>query len=103
MEVGVHQGSALSPFLFIMVMDVLIEDVRDGSLVELYAVVLCGKSLSEVKEKYGRWKNAVEGKGLRVNVDKTTASVVSGLFAILFSVQNFRGGFIVVVLVCLGR
>ena len=62
MEVGVHQGSALSPFLFVMVMDVLIEDVRDGSLVELYAVVLCGKSLSEVKEKYGRWKNAVEGK-----------------------------------------
>ena len=22
-------------------------------------------------DKYGRWKNAVEGKGLRVNVDKT--------------------------------
>ena len=24
-------------------------------------------------DKYGRWKNAVEGKGLRVNVDKTKA------------------------------
>ena len=22
-------------------------------------------------DKYGRWKNAVEGKGVRVNVDKT--------------------------------
>ena len=93
----------MSPFLFIMVMDVLIEDVRDGSLVEMCAVVLCGKSLSEVKEKYGRWKNAVEGKGLRVNVDKTMVSVVSGLFAILFSVQNFIGGFMFVVLVCRGR
>ena len=28
-------------------------------------------SLNEVNEKYGRYKNAVEGKGLRVIVDKT--------------------------------
>ena len=57
-----------------MVMDVLTEDVRDGSLMELlYAndLVLCGESLNEVIDKYGRWKNAVEGKGPRVNVDKT--------------------------------
>ena len=49
-EVAVHQGSALSPLLFVMVNYVL-TDVRDGSLIELL--------------------NAVEGKGLRVNVDKT--------------------------------
>ena len=73
-KVGVHQGSALSPLLFIMVIDVLTEDVIDGSLMELlYAddLVLCGESLNDVINKYGRWKNAVEGKGLRVNVDKT--------------------------------
>ena len=72
-KVGVHQGSALSPLLFIMVMDVLTEDVTGGSLMELlYAddIVLCGESFN-VMDKYGRWKNAVEEKGLRVNVDKT--------------------------------
>ena len=39
----------------------------------LYAgdLVLDGESLNEVTNKYGRWKNTVEGKGLRVNVDKT--------------------------------
>ena len=35
------------------------------------SLVLSGKSLNEVMGKYGRWKNAVEGKGLWVNVDKT--------------------------------
>ena len=32
---GVHQRSALSSLLFITIMNVLIEDVRDGSLMEL--------------------------------------------------------------------
>ena len=71
MKVGVHEGSALSSLLFIMVMDVLTEDVRDGSLMELlYSddLVLCGESLNEVMNKYGTWKNAVEGKGLRVSL-----------------------------------
>ena len=69
-KVGVHQGSALSPLL----MNVLTEDARDGSLIELLYtddLVLCEESLNEVMGKYGEWKNVVEGKGLRMNVDKT--------------------------------
>ena len=70
MKVGVHQWSASSSLLFIMVMDVL----TDRPLMDLmYAdnLVLCRESLNEVMEKYGRWRNAVEGKVLRVNVSKT--------------------------------
>ena len=55
-------------------MDVPTEDVRDGSLMELlYAddLDLYGESLNKVMDKYGRWKKAEEGKGLRLNVDKT--------------------------------
>ena len=39
----------------------------------LYAdyLVLGGESLNEVMDKYKRWKNAVQGTGLRVNVNKT--------------------------------
>ena len=105
-KVGVHQRSALSPLLFIMLMDVLIENVRDGSLMELlYAddLVLRGESLNEVMDKYGRWKNAAEGKSLRVNVDKTKdmqllfwkKSSLSRLVVMLFSVRNVRGRFII--------
>ena len=74
MKVGVHQGFALSGLLFIMVIDFLTEDVWAGLLMELlYAddLVLFGEPLNEVMGKYGRWKNAVEGKDLRVNVNKT--------------------------------
>ena len=73
-KVVAHQGSALSPLLFIMVMDFLTEDMQNGSLTELLYgddLALCGELLNEVMEKYGRWKKAVEGNGLRVNIDKT--------------------------------
>ena len=79
-KVGVYQGSALSPLLFIMVMDVQTEDMRDGSLIELlYAddLVLCGESINDVMDKYKRCKNAMEGKGLRVNIDKTKGMQLS--------------------------
>ena len=56
-KVGVHQESTLSQLLFIMVMDLLTEGVRDSSLMELLFpddLVLCGESLNEVMGKYGR-------------------------------------------------
>ena len=72
-KVCVHQGFALSPLLFIMVMDVMTEDVRDGSLMKLlYAndIVSCGESLNKLMDEYRRWKNAMEGKGLRVKFNR---------------------------------
>ena len=38
--------------------------------------ILYGESLNDVMDKYGRWKNAVEGKGLRVNVDKKRYAII---------------------------
>ena len=58
-KVGVHEGCALSPLLFIVVMDVLTEDVRDGSMMELLNadnLVLCKESLNKVMDKHERWK-----------------------------------------------
>ena len=75
-KVSVHQGSALSTLLF---MDILTENLRDGSSMELlYSddLVLCGESLNEVMDNYGRWKNAMEGKSQKVNVDKTSYEVI---------------------------
>ena len=80
-EVGVHQGSVLSPFLFAIVMDVLCEDVREGLLFEiLYAddLVLMADSMEELRVKFDKWKNAIEKKGLKVNLSKTKV-MVSGI------------------------
>ena len=55
MKVGVHEGFALILLLFIMIMDVLTEEVSDGSLMELlYAddLALSGESLNKVMNKY---------------------------------------------------
>ena len=73
-EVGVHQGSVLSPLLFIIVLEELSKKLRVGLPWELlYAddLALIAESEEELIEKIRRWKDGMEEKGLRVNVTKT--------------------------------
>ena len=52
-EVGPHQGSALSPYLFLLLMDVLTEDVRKdvpGSMMFADDIVLCGVDETDMTE-----------------------------------------------------
>lgn len=87
-KVGVHQGSVLSPLLFVTVMDVLSEAVRGGLLLELlYAddLVIMAESLQELERKYTEWKKSLEGKGLRVNVGKTKVMIGDGSKPVLKS------------------
>ena len=73
-RVGVHQESVLSPLIFAIVVDVVVEHARKGLLNEiLYAddLVLMSESLENLRERFQRWRRALEGKGLKVNVGKT--------------------------------
>ena len=81
-KVGVHQGSVLSPLLFVAVMDVLGEGVRRGLLFELlYAddLVIMAESLQELERRYIEWKNSLESKYLRVNVGKMKIMIGVGV------------------------
>lgn len=76
MKAGIRQESALGPLLFVIVMDALTEDVRNGSLTELLHAdnhALRWKSLGKVLGKYKRWIRVLEGKDLRVSVEKAKA------------------------------
>ena len=73
-KVGVHQGSVLSPLLFIIVLEALSREFRSGVPWEdLYAddLVIITESLEECVRRLLTWKEAMEKKGLRVNAEKT--------------------------------
>ena len=64
----------LSPLLFIVVMEALSLEFREGLPMELlYAddLILMAESREQLVERIKIWKNKLEGKGLRVNVGKS--------------------------------
>ena len=77
-KVWVHQGSVLSPLLFIIVLEVLSREFRAGVLWEgLYAddLFIIADSLEECVRRLLIWKEAMEKKGLRVNTGKTNVMI----------------------------
>ncbi|KAK3550692.1 hypothetical protein QTP70_002392 [Hemibagrus guttatus] len=73
-EVGLHQGSALSPFLFAIVMDQLSEEVRQESpWTMMFAddIVIYSESREQVEENLERWWFALERRGMKVSCSKT--------------------------------
>ena len=74
MKVGVHQGSVLSPLLFIIVLEALSLEFSSGVPGEdLCAddLIIITESLEECVRRFLTCKEAIEEKGLRVNAGKT--------------------------------
>ena len=73
-KVGLHQGSALSPLLFAIVIDALTEEIRrEAPWNMMYAddVVLLNETKEEAERELERWRDALEKRGLRVSRSKT--------------------------------
>ena len=73
-QVGVRQGSVLSPLLFVIVLEALSQEFRTSFPWELlYAddLAVLADTMDELLSELGNWKKHLEAKGLRVNMGKT--------------------------------
>ena len=80
--VGLHQGSALSPFLFAIIINRLTEDIRkDTPWDMLFAdnIVLCRQNHEELEEDLEIWRSAQERRGLKVSRSKRDYLRVGGV------------------------
>lgn len=69
-----HQGSALSPLLFNLVMDYLTKDIQKPPPQNLlYAddILLISESVDDLQEDLDKWRDALENNGLRISRTKT--------------------------------
>ena len=80
-KVGLHQGSALSPFLFAVIMYKLTDEVRrETPWTMLFAddIVICEETREEVERRLESWKYALERKGMKVSRSKTEYLCING-------------------------
>ena len=73
-KVEVRRGSVLSPLLFVIMLEALSREFREGlPMGLLYAndLVLIAETKELLLDKVRKWKEGMEKKGLRVNAGKT--------------------------------
>ena len=71
--VGLQQGSALSPFLFSIIMDKLTEDIRKDiprDMLFTDVIVLSRQNQRELEDDLEIWRNALQRRGLKVSRSK---------------------------------
>ena len=80
-KVGQHQGSALSPFLFAVIMDRLTDEVsREPPWTMLFAddIAICKNTREEAERRLESWRCALEKRGMKVSRSKTKYLCING-------------------------
>ena len=80
-KVGLHQGSALSPFLFAVIMYRLTNEIRrEPPWTMLFAdnIVICEETREEVERKLESWMYALKRRGMKVSRSKTKYLCING-------------------------
>ena len=73
-RVGLHQGSSLSPYLFDMLLDVMVRGTKEQPpwcMVFADDIVLCSTRREHVERKLEEWRRAMEERGLKICRNKT--------------------------------
>jgi len=76
-KVGMNQGSALSPLLFVIVMEALSRVALPLELLYADDLFVIAETEDDLIKRLDEWKDNVENRGMRVNMNKTKV-VISG-------------------------
>ena len=80
-KVGLHRGSAFSPFLLAVIMDRLTDEVRlEPPWTMLFAdyIVICEETREEVERRLECWRYALKRRRMKVSTSKTKYLCVNG-------------------------
>ena len=92
--VGLHQGSALSPLLFVIIIEVITEEIEERTpWAMLFAddLVLCDPDREMRELRLERWRECMEKNGLKVSRAKTEHLQTTKTEMVnLPTVQSFR-------------
>ncbi|KAI2660071.1 hypothetical protein H4Q32_022673 [Labeo rohita] len=80
-KVGLHQESALSSLFFAMVMDRLMNRIREEPpWIRMFAddIVICSESREQVEMSLKRWRYALDRRGMKVSRSKIEYMCING-------------------------
>ncbi|GJW09732.1 retrovirus-related pol polyprotein LINE-1 [Tanacetum coccineum] len=95
-EVGLHQGSAISPYLFTLILDELSRGIQESipwCMIFADDIVLIAESAEGLNNRIEKWREALEDNGLRVSREKTEYLRCDfGRYEVLHQEVNIRIG-----------
>jgi len=75
-KVGMHQRSALSPLLFVIVMEAISRELAlPWELLYADDLAVIAETEEELIKRLNEWTNNVENRGMRVNMNKTKVMI----------------------------
>ncbi|GJZ93956.1 ataxia telangiectasia mutated family protein [Tanacetum coccineum] len=95
-EVGLHQGSTISPYLFTLILDELSREIQESipwCMIFAGDIVLIAESAEGLNNRIEKWREALEENGLRVSREKTEYLRCDfGRYEVLHQEVNIRIG-----------
>ncbi|GKF54896.1 retrovirus-related pol polyprotein LINE-1 [Tanacetum coccineum] len=88
-DVGLHQGSAISPYLFALILDELSRGIQESipwCLIFADDIVLVSDTPDGLNGRLEQWREMLEDKGLRVSREKTEYMRCDGMCLITHTI-----------------
>ena len=81
LKIGLHQGSVLSLFLFTVIMDRLMDEVRrepPWTMLLADDIVICEETREEMEQRLESWRYALKRRGMKVSRSKVKYLYING-------------------------